>query len=283
MGTSRKTFKLVLPAMLVMFAAHIASADKRDAAVDLRELLLTRYDIAAEDKTDTHAPRVLRSLLTILDHALSPQFVRQLKSFRSFLAYRGHDDHFDVAGFHPEARAISIGGQATYLPASATSGSDIALIAALAHEIGHVFVFDRVSPLELQQISRRYGGWENVFHGRDPRDLFSPMFFTAHPTYASQKDDSRSPAAITEAWVSSDFLKENNLTSAYATTNIHEWFADGFSAWALRKLGEKGVLVGGWQSHLIVLPQTRKEYWVNYGNLSDRFASWLDQRCGISP
>ena len=218
----------------------------------LRAELQSKYGILAQDKTDEHSPAVLRDLLMLMDDVFCRTTLRNLGHFRYLFAYEGHDDHYDVAAYHWEASAISIGGKGTY-PGAPDGPGQIQILSALAHEMGHAFLMERVSPAELEEISKAYGGWEPVFHGEPAaEDLFSAPFFALYP---------RAPAP--------------SFASAYAAKNIHEWFAEGFSAYALNVLGGRGRLGKHWQSRLVFTPKLRGDYWADYNHVSVGFTRWL--------
>lgn len=98
----------------------------------------------------------------------------------------------------------------------------------IAHEIGHAFVMSNLSAERLAFLARKYGPWriENLSPGDH---LLSPQFFIPHPLFGA-------PAgAINEL---------QNSPSRYALQNIHEWFAECFSAMLKEKLRRQGFFPG---------------------------------------
>ncbi len=241
----------------------------------LRSQLLKEYGIKAVDKTDRHSPAVLANLLLLLQSAFGKDEIENFRQFRYLYAYEGHDSHYDIAAYHPETKAISIGGKDTY--SDQDPDHQIVILAALAHEMGHAFLMERVSAEELERISRRYGGWGPVFKGSKIDDLYSPRFFSAHPLSKIFNEESSS-RPIDRKYVEQDRWKKNSLASRYAEKNVHEWFADVFAAYALNELGKKNLLGKDWREKLISLPLSQQDYWTNYNNISNPLKHWIAQK-----
>lgn len=216
----------------------------------LRESLRRDFGILAEDKTDTHSAVVLRSLLFLLRQGW-PSW-GSLKSFRFLYAYHGHDTRVSIAAFHPEASAISIGGFSSY--GDSLEGISIPLIAALAHELGHAFLLEKISPQELVVIARKSGDWENL--PEIPfKNFFDKIFLTKHQGKWKTK-----PA------------------STYSSTNLHEWFAEAFTADVLQDFGHRGLLGKDWRKQLDFLPKVEGDFPTNYNRSPKGFSNWLQKK-----
>ncbi|MGZ3694966.1 MAG: hypothetical protein ACXWQO_12440 [Bdellovibrionota bacterium] len=242
---------------------HAAAAVSRPFSVSPQEQLSRKYGIKAVDQTDEHSPAVLQNFLFLLDQAFSPAFVRSLKNLQYIYAYAGHDQTYDIAAFHPGAMAISIGGKSTYEKIGAVP--DIFIITSLAHEMGHAFLLEKLSPSELRELSEKFGGWAPVFKGNSPADFYAKEFFTFHPSFGAGGE-----LAFGE--------KKNCICSRLAKKNIHEWFAEAFAGTILNELGKKGALGKGWREKLATSPKSKGEYWTNYNLVSGGFSGWLEQK-----
>ena len=125
------------------------------------------------------------------------------------------------------------------------------LIAALAHELGHAILFEKLSAKELAQASKKFSGWSIT----GPLEtLYSKGFF--QPYFS---------------------LDKKNIVSQYSMKNRHEWFAESMAAALLNKIGQKGLLGQKWQNHLVKIPSPNSSsYWVNYNNIKSEFRRWLE-------
>jgi len=260
----KKNIRAIFVILTIWAVPLITSASEIQ---NLKNDLFRKYGISAVDKTDQHSPQILKNLLFLLDNAYSLPTMKRLESFRWLYAYQGHDQRYNLAGYHRDAKAISIGGQHTYSEANAEN--EIAILATLAHEIGHAFIMDVLTPAELEQVSKTYGGWERVYAGTTVSDFFSPSFFMRHPLKETL------PAKVEAA---NSHEKALSLTSGYAVLGVHEWFADAFAAAALNHLGKKDLLGKNWQQKLVSVSKHPSDYWTNYNNVSDAFVGWLQTR-----
>lgn len=242
----------------------------------LAGLIRLRYGITVLDKTDEHSEAVLNSLLFLLENAFSPSELKAMGQIRYLYAYQSHDRRFNIAAFHPEEDAISIGGKLTYEESDGTIESErsLAILSALAHEFGHVFLLKKIPALELRHLAAQAGGWSFLEKRRslsslpmDKQTLNNSGFFTAHPLQRAIRGSSSS-----EQWLSL------NMSSAYGAENVHEWFAEAFTAFVLVRLGKKGLLGSHWKSKLVSLPQRKRDFWVNYNNITPALESWFSAR-----
>lgn len=231
------------------------SPQKRPTAALYQEKLFEEFGILAIDHTDRHSGAVLKELYFLLENIGSKKWVYQLKSLKYVYAFTGHDSRHNVAAYHHQMKAISIGGVSSY-PHALTTFERIHLVAALAHEMGHAFLFDRLSPSELRQIAETFGGWNEVFKNENVDSFYSRSFFRPYPEGTAQK---------------------KNFTTQYASKNVHEWFADAFAGQILRRLGKLNRFGRKWKT-LLGLPQFPQGYWINYNNLSPGFANWFNKK-----
>ncbi|MDZ4676832.1 MAG: hypothetical protein SGI74_04910 [Oligoflexia bacterium] len=253
---------------------HLRSKSKE--VIKYQTTLYEEYGILALDHTDTHSPKVLNALLVLLNQGFSKEFIKNLKSFKYFYAFRGHDSEKDIAAYHQQARALSIGGIFSYDEEDKVQDDNefvydqkrVLLVAALAHEIGHVFLLDQLGAHELRKVCEKYGSWNEVFKQDSMESLFAEPFFRNYTL--NQSSEKRQ--------LSADELRNNNFVSQYAFTNAHEWFADAFAGTILTRLGLKQHLGHQWREMLVKKTKHKREYWANYNNVSEPFMSWLTQR-----
>jgi len=255
------TQKLLLPIALVSVAIFFASYGgattsrekprpiRKDETKLLKDKIFTQFGILAEDKTDAHSPLVLRSFIFLLTHSHST--LRGLKTVRHLYAYYGHDSQVDIAAFHKEAHAISIGGISSYGDSDGEEVS-ISIIGALAHEMGHAFLLEKVSPRELWHLAKNSGDWDSLPKFSTSFDFMSEHFFSKH-----RGSWNRQPA------------------SDYSSTNLHEWFAEGFAAVILQELGKRKILGRGWREKLILESRKDYHYRIDYNQIPMGFSEWL--------
>ncbi len=238
-------------------------------ALTPQQKLLRDYGVEALDQTDRHAPAVLESFYFLLKNAFTPEFVRGLRGLRYLYAYAGHDRLYDLAAYHPDAKAISIGGQSAY--GDLRGVPDVKVLMTLAHEMGHVYLLERVTLPELRDVGERFGGWGSVLSGAPLQSYYAKALFSRHP--ASTRTDAEGDASEGD-----DERRRHSLCSGLALRNVHEWFADAFAAAMLRRLGQSGVLGPRWHEQVISRPKSRRMYWHNYHLVSEGFSAWLDTK-----
>jgi hypothetical protein len=238
----------------------------------LQKKIYKKFGILAIDHTDRHSVEVLKALDFLLSKGFSAEFIRNLKSIKYVYAFKGHDAENNIAAYHQQAHALSIGGELSYddeflknnqSRAMFSSIRRIHLLAALAHEIGHAFLFEQLNAGELRTISEKYGSWGEVYKTDRIDTLLAEPFFRSHP-----QKFARTPA------LDETVLRENNFVSEYAFTNAHEWFADAFAAAILNRLGLQHQLGEDWHD-LLVKKKSGQAYWANYNNISKSFMDWL--------
>ncbi len=236
------------------------------AAYKVQKKLFTEFGIVAIDHTDSHSSVVLLELLKLLESAFPRNLVSNLKGLRHIYAFLSHDSLNNIASFHREANAISIGGHHSYSERPLSPPERVDLVAALAHEIGHVYLFEKLSALKLADLAERFGGWKGLARS-DISSFYSQVFFMPSPfqtLYLNATDQE---------------LKRKNVISEYAMTNIHEWFAESFSAVILFNLGSASYFGPiDWQKLLVKSPQRHFEYWNDYNKVSMGFRLWLNAR-----
>lgn len=228
----------------------------------LQAELYRDFRIIAVDGSDDHSPVVLRSMLFLLRHGFSKKTEINSSTLRYLYATAGHDANYNIAAFHVEGKFISIGGLTTYPASDGVAGLEttppISVLASLAHELGHAFLFSRLRPSDLQQASEKFGPWTNGYGGEKLDNFYALPFFRPHH---------ESAGVLTR--------KAQNLVSGYALTGAHEWFAEGFAAVALNRIGMAGFLGKEWRSRLVLGPGRKHGYWANYNNVSQGFSNWL--------
>lgn len=256
-------------------------------AHDIQEKLYRNFEIIVIDHGDQHSAEILKEFHFLLSMAFPPGTARRLKSVRAIYAFASHDSQIDIAAYHRQIKALSIGGVATYGDGPLDLPTRIRVLGSLAHELGHAFIFDRMSARELRQVGERFGFWRPVLGVRQALSTVSAVsllakpFLTAHPlTPILRLGDRSSDESL--AFIQTPLFSRLNLTSEYAATNLHEWFADAFAAHTLQTLGEKGYFSaesgGNWRVLLTRLPDRHDGYWTNYNNLSPSFRVWMKRR-----
>ncbi len=254
----------------------------------LQAQLFRRFNVLAIDHTDRHSAGALAALLTLYEKAIPETTRAELSSVRYVYAFAGHDRVFNIAAYHRQARALSIGGLGAYGPQDKQFDADtrLSVFGSFAHEIGHAFLFDRMSAEELRDVGTEFGNWAET----EPSDLTKPSakapmklsgfldhrFFRSHPLRELARTTRKDPKNL--EFINRGIWRDSNLVSEYATTNIHEWFADAFAAALMHKLGEQGELGPQWRERLARLPKQPGAYWVNYNNLTPSFRTWFDSR-----
>jgi hypothetical protein len=212
---------------------------------DSQEKLFREFGIIAINHTDDHSALVLKELLSLLRTGFSKKWVTGLKNLKYIYAFLGHDPEHKIAAYHWNAKALSIGGVHAYKN-SLTQEEKIALKAALAHEIGHAALLEKLSARELAEAGTKFGGW-NLSAMVSPLTFYAKIFFAP---YSFGGD-----------------YKRNNIVSAYALTNIHEWFADSFAAHVITKIGD-----------ILEFQKAKHSQWADYENLTVEYREWLDTR-----
>lgn len=244
----------------------------------LQSALYRRFKILAIDHTDEHSLGVLKAMLTLLDAGLPEKTLQSMGGLRVLYAFKGHDPYVNIAAYHRTAKALSIGGESSYGDGELTLDRMRRVLATLSHEIGHAFLFENVTVDELRNVGSKYGKWKTDEDPTIQNDgFYSKVFFKPHPLLKSARLGKKSDSEGQE-FISREKWKELNITSEYAMTNLHEWFADAFAAMVMQRLGPKGHLGSEWRTHLARLPSKRGGYWVNYNNLSKDFKGWIDAK-----
>lgn len=246
---------------------HLAMDGKRGA---VQGRIYREYGILAIDHSDRHALVVLESLEKVLAHGFSEKMRKKIKSIKYVYAFTGHDSRADLAAYHREVKAISIGGESAYSRISDPEKTRLHVMASIAHEFGHAFLFDEISPEELSRIGARYGMWDSILGEVDLQSLLDDKrAFHPHPlrkTNDTQSENHRK-------------LRQANVVSDYATTNLHEWFADAFAAATLSRLKKKKLLPKNWNSLLKTDDaNSTNTHWIDYANLSPQFRLWFERR-----
>lgn len=212
---------------------------------ETQEQLYSEFGIIAINHTDEHSTVVLNELLSLLRTGFAKNWIQNLKNLKYVYAFLGHDPEHRIAAYHWQAKALSIGGIHAY-KGELSDQQKIELKAALAHEIGHAALLEKLSVGELAAAGRKFGGW-GINPSPSPLSFYAKIFFAPY------------------SW-GSDY-KNNNIVSAYALTNIHEWFADSFAAYIINKLGQ-----------VLQFQNLKRKNWTDYGNLTTDYRHWLDTK-----
>jgi len=237
--------------------AHLVAAEKK-----LQAQIMEKFGILAIDHSDRHSPEVLGNLLFLLEHG--PKFASHLKNFRYLYAFSGHDREIDIAAYHLVAKAISIGGIRAFPSAGKVPNPRI--LSALAHEIGHALLMEKVAAGDLAGLAKKFAHWDV----EAKEDLYSEAFFRPHPLHLLLRNKGgREPASAGGPDLS-------NLVSSYSTSNMHEWFAEAFTADVMVSLGERGLLGTNWRKELVTKPKSRRHHWADYNNISAGLRAWFE-------
>lgn len=243
--------------------AHLRA---RPAIADLQAKLFREHGIVAVDHTDEHSRFVLAELLAILEHGLPPRFLEQTH-LKYLYAFRGHDAEINIAGYHHQAAALSIGGHSAYATAPSGEQARLTLLFTLAHELGHAYLLSQMAVADIQKLAITHGGWGPLLEDKLPLDLLDPVFFLPHPLLGRQN------ATLGEAEIP---RRRANLPSRYAMSNVHEWFADCFAAYVLTQLEVHGYIAPEWRK---TLAQPSPAFgWVDVSTLSPALFQWIGKR-----
>jgi hypothetical protein len=284
-GRARRARVAKAPASLSSVSHSIPPFLRAKEAPTEQAQLYKEFGILALDHSDHHSGPALRELLLVLREGLLPGMM-PLKTIKFVYAFRGHDGVDDIAAYHRQTQALSIGGLAAYGTKDLTPLTRVRVLSAFAHEIGHALLFERLSPRELQEIGDSFGHWSKYKQSNatdlaalNSSDFFRASFLRPHPLHDLMRLGSRSTEA-SRGFIRLSLWSLINLTSEYAATNLHEWFADAFAASVLQRLGERGRLGSNWRPLLTRLPEHKDGYWVNYNNLTPEFRLWIERRLG---
>lgn len=227
-------------------------AQKRPEAHFLQDSLYKEFRILAVDHTDEHSPGVLRELLFLLRKGFAKKLITGLKTIKYVYAFAGHNHAGNIASYHWQAQALSVGGMSSYPNEELNPQTKIDMLSALSHEIGHAVLFEKLCANDLADVSHRFSDWSAVKNSQMNNSFFSPVFFEPFP------------------------LKQGrNIVSQYALVNRHEWFAESMAASVLNNLGKSGELHENWRHALIRNPLNSPQYWVDYTKISDDFRHWF--------
>jgi len=142
-----------------------------------------------------------------------------LKIFKSFTTYQSlaitkhlKSIYISNTQFQSEALGYFVDPlKAIILKGSIASYSNDQIISTIAHEMGHAFTFGNVSPKELASLSTRYGGWPETY----PQNLYDEQ--------------------LTQKFWGNNKYPEM-FPSSYAFVNIHEWFAENFAHFVMKRM-----------------------------------------------
>lgn len=244
---------------------HLRMLDSRGP---LQLSLFKEFGIIAVDQSDRHTKSVLQTLLDLLRYGLPHGLVRHLPRLKYIYASDLHDAEVNVAAYHYQIKTLTIGGEESYGDEPLSRSMRQELLGTLAHEIGHAVLLQLFTAEELKRVATRHGGWVQDFspETRAIETLFDSFFFSPHPLMQDSRTDSVEKPSLLPA----------GFPSQYALTNVHEWFAESFAAYALQELGRKGHLGSGWRKALA--KESRSFGWRKLHHLNGEFRSWLKSR-----
>lgn len=181
-----------------LIPSHLQLSSIKNARLNaLQKEIYATCHVLAVNHTDAHSVPLLETFLEVCKPTLA-SFKNKPYNFVLY-AFASHSTKGDVvASFYAESNFMSIGG-------TLSSKNDLdKLRMTLAHEIGHYFTFNYLTPKELAIAAARFGHWHVDTES-------SSSFFDAQFLKPSQQTTGFFP-------------------SIYARTNIHEWFSEVFAS-----------------------------------------------------
>lgn len=161
------------------------------------------FGVVAIDHTDQNSSAVLKVFFAVLKLESFGHWRQRSKLFDRIYAFVSHRPGEKIAAYHPELRAISVPGRQSYIGEELKRGEERHLMAAVLHELGHALMWGTVSAPELVDQAHQLAKWRVT----PSLALSDPQLLTPF----------RGPAL--------------RFVSAYARTNVHEWFAESFAAY----------------------------------------------------
>ncbi len=187
--------------------SHLLLSKERSSRLNqLQDQIYKKCHVLAVNHTDRHSAKMLDLFLTVCKPALGA-FRNGAHNFILY-AFSSHATKGDiVASFYAESNFMSIGGKAF------TIKNDETTKLTIAHEIGHYFTFNYLTPTELAIAAARFGHWNVDSHN-------------SHSFFDSQ------------------FLKPAEggtgfFPTLYARTNIHEWFSEIYAHFLYKRALDK--------------------------------------------
>lgn len=229
----------------------------------LQAVIFQRFGLLAIDHSDRHSVIVLRELLELLDHGLPQGLIARLPHLKYIYASYAHDPEVNIAGYHYQARSLSIGGESSYPSDESTPLMRASILAALAHELGHAFLLGAVTPPEAQKIASSFGSWGSVLGETPLASFFDSRFFRALQGANGGTNESPNTSS-------------SRLPSRYAATNVHEWFADCFAAFVLGRFAKDKDLADR-LSHLPKVQLLNKD-WLKTDAEKKPIFAWLENK-----
>jgi predicted Zn-dependent protease with MMP-like domain len=175
---------------------------------NLQNEIFKNCGILPLNDTDQHLEAVLESILSLCSDLLKDKQYYTIKPFLIY-AFASHAINSGiVASFYPELNQMSVGGELSkkYFK----SKNKINLI--IAHEIGHYFTFNYLTPRGLIN-------FYNKFNPSDIRQVEIHSFYS-------------------DSLIKSIELENPQpLKSEYAKANIHEWFSEFFAHYRVSQIG----------------------------------------------
>jgi hypothetical protein len=165
---------------------------------------------------------VMKTVATIEAHGLRISGLKQLLKMV----------HFGVAQDAMSSRFAIFNSKVNKIILNESLSSQVPLqrLLVVAHELGHAFVYLKMTPAELYRWSEELGPWNARFvdDSREHTASFEDhAFLEAHPL-------SRAPNQI--------IGDLPNTPTRYALSNRHEWIAECFASWIVNQINSTGTI-----------------------------------------
>ncbi len=207
--------------------------DKDIKLQSLQEELYKRYDILVVNHSDEHSLGVLSNLKFLLENGFPDGFLSRMNEFKILYAFSGHNQFNNFAAYHRQMKAISIGGRLSYGEELSTE-QRVDLLHTLAHEIGHASLFGLVSPQELRGLAESQVRVSKILAPHTILSFLDNFFFRP-------------------------LVEKTDIGhSRYSQTNLHEWFAETFSAIVLQRMRAKGAFAPSDSKFLPILDVSKE-------------------------
>jgi hypothetical protein len=203
-----------LPSHLLGFSSLRSERDTHDVQM-LQNVLFQETGIIAIEYDDSLSKELLLAVIDIYRRALSTSTAKKLTRLKYIYAFQRLDDPRAVGYFIEPLNAISVLGTNGLKNANFEANS-LDSYSSVAHEIGHAVVFSLLTPKSLVEFAQKYANWPIS----DAGTFYDSSLFRRF---------SGSPH------------QEMPFPSMYARTNVHEWFAESFSAYVIAKTGKGNI------------------------------------------
>ncbi len=188
---------------------HLLLSTAKDSTENfLQNKIWEECGVLALNYTDSHSVDNLQDFLKVCRHSM-----KTLKGKNRGLLLYAFSSHTYTnpasASFYPELNAMSIRG--TSYEKEYGAGKD-SVARTIAHELGHFFIFNFMTPAELKFAACEFGLWTNK--NQTSTSFFDSFFL-------------QTPKSTDKGYAPSD----------YARTNVHEWFSEVFAEFLIKRIG----------------------------------------------